>query len=158
MKPTQRERFVEWCMRQEDAGALYVWNADGEMEQTPDGNLVPTFDCSGFVLSGFKAVGLPDWTKTRWSQRMFDTFEPTEEPQRGDLAFYGRDPHRVSHVVVCLGGKDGPIIGANGGDQNTINVAEAIRRNARVKRYHSPKYRADFQGFRKSPFADEAQT
>lgn len=153
---TQRERFVEWCRAQEEAGSIYIWNADGEDVTLPDGRTVPSYDCSGFVLRGLAVIGLADRTKTYWSKRMWQEWEPVTAPRAGDCAFYGSPPDGITHVVVCLGGMDAPIIGANGGNGSTRTPAIALKQGARVKQRPSPTYRPDLRGFRRPPFTDEA--
>lgn len=155
---SQRDDFVAWCLEQERLDAIYIWNADGEYVFLPDGSHVPAYDCSGFVVSGYMAVGLPDWRRTHWSQRLFDVLPETFNPRPGDLAFYGHTGKHgpvITHVVVCLGGVDGEIIGANGGTSDTKNAERALAVGARVKRKPTPAYRKDLRGFRKSPFTDE---
>lgn len=144
----QREAFVAWCREQEARNAIYIWDAAGELVQHPSGFLVPSYDCSGFVLAGYAAIGLKDLRKTHWSDRLYRELVLATKPQAGDLVFYPR------HVMVCLGGEEDEVIGACGGGSDTKTVQKALARDARVKRRPTPRYRNDFLGFRKSPFTD----
>ncbi len=138
-------------------GTPYLWGS----KYPAKGGL----DCSGLVtwcLSSVNAIpaqALPDATKlkrgayfrTFWNaDRLFRELEPTDVPQAGDVACYGKPTH-CSHVMLCTGVGTG-VIGASGGDQTTTSPEEAKRRGAAVKPYPSHLYRKDFIGFRKGPF------
>lgn len=104
-------------------------------------------DCSGLVAWAAYVVGGLDVRHTHNSDRLWAELLPIDEPQPADLAFYGR-PGDPSHVVVCLGGLLGPVIGANGGDSTTTTPQLAAARDAKVKRKPHPRYRPDLLGFR----------
>lgn len=74
-----RKVLEEWALARH--GALYLWNGDGEELPAetwerlglplPEREQRETFDCSGFVTCGMRAIGLPNWTKTRNSKLLF---------------------------------------------------------------------------------------
>lgn len=143
---TQREKFLS--LAHSRLGLPYVWASKG-----PE-----SFDCSGLVAWAFRESGGPDWTKTHWTQRFFDSLPAVSEGdvRPGDLALYGRTVKAINHVVICCGpGCEGKALGANGGDSTTTSPARAKARGASVCHRSGPKYRFDFQGFRRLPFKDE---
>lgn len=96
-----------------------------------------TLDCSSFVTLAYKTAGADDpngrgydgngFTGTLWANGT-----KTNDPQPGDLAFYGDPPSPggAAHVAVYIG--DGQCIGFG---SNPI-------------RQHAVRYRTDFVGFR----------
>lgn len=130
-----RESFLLVCRALE--GTSYGWG----------GKKPPQLDCSGLVTYSLLCAGGPDLRQTHNSDALWAELPETLAPRAGDLAFYGPqgDPQ---HVVVCLGGEDGEIIGANGGGKNTRTLIDAQLQRACVKRKPSPKYRPDLMGYR----------
>lgn len=133
-------------------GTPYLWGG-----KSPSG-----IDCSGVVTFGLWKVGGPDWRRTYSSERLWTQLEPIRFPRSGDLAFYGKSPRDISHVMVvlpldwdALGSSDESeaslVVGACGGDSRTTTLAEAQRRGARVQVKRGIHYRDDFRGFRKLP-------
>lgn len=143
--PETRLRFVTMAFDQ--LGKPYVWGADG-----PD-----AFDCSGLICWIRKELGLGDWSKTHTSQRMWNECDPVAEVFPGDLCFYGNPPTKskpftdakVSHVMIWYG--DGRVIGASGGNRDTISIEVARKQNACVKFRKDVHYRPDFLGYRTAP-------
>lgn len=118
-------------------GVPYLWGGKG-----PRG-----LDCSGLVTLALSAAGGPDWRRTHNSDRLWAELPPVAIPEAGDLAFYGPvgDP---MHVVICLGGPDALVLGANGGGRQTVSVEAADRIGARVRFASRPTYRPDLLGYR----------
>jgi cell wall-associated NlpC family hydrolase len=139
MTPT-REAFLVAAQALE--GVFYRWGG-----KQPRGGL----DCSGLVTWCLKVVGGPDLRQSHNSDVLWAELPPVEVPVAGDLAFYGAkdDP---SHVVICLGGQDEPIIGANGGGSKTTSYELATASRAEVKRKPDPRYRPDLLGYRSTRF------
>lgn len=116
-------------------------------------------DCSGLVTYSYREGGLNinDYNAQGW----FDTLEEITAPQIGDLAFYGKNDDRVTHVTICLLDMGKAIIGANGG--GAPKVGETFRQyEARMRGRHAMvriedqrtggyAYRKDFLGFRRAP-------
>lgn len=145
-----RLAFLDAVLSKENAP--YLWGAKG-----PD-----NFDCSGLVTWALLQAGCRDWRQTHSSHVLWNVLEPLDElvetdgriiqkPQPGDLAFYGA-PGRINHVMVVWG--DGRVIGACGGNSDTTGIAEALKRNAKVRFRSSLNYRPDFRGYRKLPLKD----
>ncbi|MGW8301312.1 MAG: C40 family peptidase [Desulfobacterales bacterium] len=104
-------------------GNWYRWGGDD-----PSG-----FDCSGFVIEVYKAVGfLPrngDWTAKALSHK-FNRIK-REEVEAGDLVFWQSSTGWVCHVEMCLNKKLS--IGASGGGSKTLTIEDAVKQNAFIK-------------------------
>lgn len=155
--PGRRGRFVEWALLQ--MGCPYIWGGKGELRVDPDSDgklFVRTYDCSGLVTcalyhaSNFKNDFRKDWN----ADRLFKALPKTDEPELGDLAFYGVPPDptkpgsrgQAKHVVIVCGG--GLILGANGGNSDCTNVAIARKNDACVKvDARGVGYRRDLLGY-----------
>ena len=96
------------------------------------------------------------------SATMWVNYKPTQQPEAGDWAFYGRDFAHVTHVMMALRGYTNrawpiPVIGASGGARRLASEtpeeywARMDRAGAMVKVYRRHDYRKDFLGFRKAP-------
>lgn len=126
-------------------GTPYIWGGSD-----PRG-----FDCSGFVvwiLQVFEILPKGDWN----TDGLMQAFPVTEEPQIGDLAFYGTKTIEgqldANHVMmVCEVRPDQTlVVGASGGGSKTLTVEDAQKIGAEVHiRPHD--YRKDFIGFRAIP-------
>lgn len=137
----------------EREGTPYCWPAPingylGKGRENPREPLA--LDCSGTVTCGlFVATGgRIRWQETHNAARLFADLEPTTSPKPGDLCFYGR-PGKVSHVMVWVG--DGRVVGASGGNSDTLSREIAQRQGACVKFKKSHLYRPDWRGFRALP-------
>jgi len=91
-KPT-RENILLWARR--FAGIPYLWG----------GTSVNGFDCSGFVQTVFKVVGI-HLPRDAYQQAANEKLRPTTlaEAQSGDLLFFGKNDH-IAHVAIATGGK-----------------------------------------------------
>lgn len=96
-------------------------------------------DCSGLAQLALAMLGL-DPVGDQGSQALANHFRspengrilmPDENPDLGDLVFYGRSPLAIEHVDLCLG--SGKVMGARGGGPQvtTRQIAESV--NAKVK-------------------------
>lgn len=128
-----RFAFLDTILNKE--GAPYIWAAKG-----PD-----TFDCSGLVTWGIQEVGGEDLRPYHNAARLFAELEPTDQPEPGDLCFYG-PPGRINHVMVFVG--DGRVYGAAGGNSSTKTPTKGAKVQFRPK----VRYRPDFRGYRRLPF------
>jgi murein DD-endopeptidase len=144
MKPT-RSDFLFTALGY--LGIPYRW---GGKHPDKDGGL----DCSGLVTHVLWELNGADWRYTHNTDRLWDELRETDDPQPGDLAFYGIGGVRPnpSHVMLWLGAC-GLVFGASGGDSSTTSLAAATKRNARVKFKSSVHYRPDFIGFRSMPLS-----
>lgn len=120
-------------------GIPYCWGGSNPMSG---------FDCSGFViwiLQTFDILPSGDWTAADLER----VFLKTDEPDPGDLVFYGQG--HATHVMMYLGTLDGlhPLcIGASGGDSSTLTIEDARTRGAKVK-IKDVHYRKDFRQYGK---------
>jgi cell wall-associated NlpC family hydrolase len=78
-------------------GLPYVWGGNG-----PDAGAAG-FDCSGLTKASYDSAGVA-LPRTADSQfRSIPAVPPTQEPQLGDLVFYGSPQTRIHHVGLYLG-------------------------------------------------------
>lgn len=116
-------------------------------------------DCSGAVLRWIRASGIK--CRDYPASSLFRQLPKTLTPWRGDLAFYGKNGH-ATHVALCLTDSGDVVIGASGGGRPKLYesygdyCARMADKEAQVKiELGGYKYRSDFLGFRKPPFAGE---
>ena len=145
MKPTRAE-FLRIVLAQE--GLPYKWSAKGEIHRTHDGREARCFDCSGLVTWSLKKAGGPDWRWFHNCRKLWKKLPAVEHPEPGDLAFYG-PKDSPSHVMVVTAVD--ACFGASGGDSST--VVPGLNPRARVQARPAIRYRPDFIGFRRLPFA-----
>jgi hypothetical protein len=93
LKGTARERLVQ--VASTFRGTPYHWGG-----KTPKG-----FDCSGFVQTCFKAIGIT-FPRDAYLQHRFADLPAvtTEEAKPGDLFFFSEHDERITHVAMSLGG------------------------------------------------------
>jgi cell wall-associated NlpC family hydrolase len=78
-------------------GLPYVWGGNG-----PDAGAAG-FDCSGLTKASYDSAGVA-LPRTADSQfRAIPAVPPAQEPQLGDLVFYGSPATRIHHVGLYLG-------------------------------------------------------
>jgi hypothetical protein len=78
-------------------GLPYVWGGNG-----PDAGAAG-FDCSGLTKASYDSAGVA-LPRTADSQfRSIPAVPPSQEPQLGDLVFYGSPATRIHHVGLYLG-------------------------------------------------------
>jgi hypothetical protein len=78
-------------------GLPYVWGGNG-----PDAGAAG-FDCSGLTKASYDSAGVA-LPRTADSQfRAIPQVPPSQEPQLGDLVFYGSPSTRIHHVGLYLG-------------------------------------------------------
>lgn len=153
--PGRRNAFVTYAL--EAIGSPYIWGGKGELREDPGSDrYVRVFDCSGLVTwSLYQATNFKiDWRKDWNADRIWKALPHTDEPELGDLAFYGvppTDPQNpktavAHHVVIVCGG--GLIVGANRGNSDCTSIAIARKHEARVQvNPLGVRYRRDFLGF-----------
>lgn len=158
-----------------DVGVPYRWGGNGPKNQRHGVNHAWQFwkgvpadeqwgiDCSGAVLHWYREAGgvIKDYT----AAEMFARFPKTKDPQRGDLAFYGREHQGATHVAMLLTDGGSVIIGANSGKRpNEGETFTQYRtrmkdRNARVRveddRRGGANYRGDLLGYRTWPWNEQ---
>lgn len=103
-------------------GKPYIWGGDNPMQG---------FDCSGLTLEYLKAMGIVQRNIDMTAQDIFNLFEKTNSPERGDLVFYQNKDGKIIHVEIMLNKEMS--IGASGGGSTTINIDEAIKQDAFIK-------------------------
>ena len=131
----------------------YVWGG-----QNPEKGIA---DCSGVVLEVLKEFDqLPDDTKDITAQGISRLYNITKKPEPGDLAFYGKNWSKVTHVMFYIGkvtitnqkGKQTTywncVAGMSGGKKfMTKKWARMVGAGLWLK--FTPRYRKDFLGYRK---------
>jgi cell wall-associated NlpC family hydrolase len=118
-----RKLAIDYAMR--FIGTWYKWGGDD-----PSG-----FDCSGYMISILKAVGVLE-RKGDWRARdLFAMFDPVDQHniKPGDLVFWRRADSTgpIIHVEMMI--NESLAIGASGGGSATITEADAMRHNAFIK-------------------------
>jgi cell wall-associated NlpC family hydrolase len=101
LKGSKRDQLVQLATR--FRGTPYQWGG-----KTPKG-----FDCSGFIQTCFKAVGV-SMPRDAHLQHRFEDLPPIEpgRAKLGDLFFFSETKERITHVAMSLGGSE--IIHASG--------------------------------------------
>lgn len=148
---SERAAFLAWV--QARLGTPYCWphasnGFTGKGLRNPANP--DALDCSGTVTCGlYNATSKRiDWRATHNAHRLFTLLEATTDPKPGDLVFYGRRGYS-SHVMVWVG--DGRVIGASGGNSDTLTREVAQRQGACVKYRKSVDYRPDRLAYRALP-------
>ncbi len=131
-------------------GQPYCWpdksnNYSGKGLETSDRK--DCHDCSGTVTDGLYIASdrKLDLRSTVNAQGLYNISTKIQVPSEGDLAFYGKGPSSVSHVMVVMDGQR--VYGASGGNHTTLTLQDALKANAFVRYEKSYKYRADFVSF-----------
>lgn len=106
------------------------------------------FDCSGLVSELLRACGVVAWNFRGSAQVLAGlpgtrALGPGEQPDLGDLVFFGASMTQISHVGFCLDGTT--MLEAGGGDSSTTTPEAAAERNAFV-RLRPIHFRKDFLG------------
>lgn len=108
------------------------------------GNGATGFDCSGLICEILKSVGLSD-SIDRSSQGLYNLLSKSktprfsQNPEIGDVVFYGKDANKVTHVamiydiLVDATEKKILIIEAGGGGRHTLSERDAIEAGAAVR-------------------------
>lgn len=153
----QRIRFLQAAFKR--LGCYYVWpdQSNGYSGKDLSGaKYQNVYDCSGFITSSlYQATGI-DHRATWNAMRLMKNCQRIEDPQPGDLCFYGSSRNKVTHVMLYIGNsKKRPqsipnnytCMGASGGWSQTLTPQIAKAKDAKVKAYKSHMYRSDFLGF-----------
>lgn len=144
MARVSREQFLAAAINL--IGTPYIYGGRGAVENEPG------VDCSGLVALAFWNAGDKETAKklaALSAQGMWTSLDGGiggDLSRIADLAFYG-PPEKASHVVICFSER-GPVISASGGSPFIDTVKEAQDAGAKVRAWATPKYRADFLGFR----------
>jgi cell wall-associated NlpC family hydrolase len=143
-KASWREEVVKYLV--DRAGEIfYVWGG-----QDIEHNVA---DCSGLVIEVLKKFSvLPEKFPDRTAYGLSKDFVRTENPEVGDLVFYGKSWKHVSHVMFYTG--EVKFIGKNSvagmcGGRRGMTVEQARLRGAALWFKSSPRYRRDFLGYGK---------
>lgn len=144
----EREDFLKRVLSHE--GLPYLWAGKGLRWQLKDGQ-IEGLDCSGLVTDGIyhATKGRLDWRPNGNCNFLFDATKETDDPQPGDLCFYGPGKNMLTHVMVYI--DQGTVFGASGGNSEVTSVKIANSKGARVKSRPGPYYRPDFRAFTKLP-------
>lgn len=78
-------------------GLPYVWGGNGP-EQGAAG-----FDCSGLTTAAFRSAGIELPRTAHWQYGHVPKVRPDEQPQLGDLVFYGNPATKIHHVGLYIG-------------------------------------------------------
>ena len=127
-----RAHFVAWAALQ--IGDDVLWGAKGD----------DLFDCSGLVTWCLWKCGGADLRNQFNSQRLYRTcveYKKGDEPQPGDLAFYGHSDKQIIHVAILV--SRGRVISASGASGKVLTIDEARQRGACVELKQKVKYRKD---------------
>lgn len=150
---SERLDYLAWVEAQAAKGTPYCWPDArngylGKGLQRPE--CPEALDCSGTVTCGLYVAthGRIDWRADYDAARLWLELKPTDKPKPGDLAFYGM-PGRVTHVMTVVG--DGRVVGACGGNRDTLSLEIAAKHKARVKYKDDVRYRVDHVGYRSLP-------
>lgn len=110
------------------------------------------FDCSGFVCELLRAAGVVPWSFRTNAQGLVSLHGALAVPtytQFADLAFFGQNINRITHVGFCLDRTT--MIEAGGGDSDTTDLETAATQNAFV-RLRPIHFRADYLGATRPPY------
>jgi hypothetical protein len=153
LTPEKERALLEWLYRQ--YGSPYLWDAKGET-LTVNGEKLRVFDCSGFVTCALVENGHPaECPHCHRSMRLahnchalWEELVPAAAGEPGlKLAFYGLV--RATHVMFVM--PDGRCYGAAGGNSDSTDASDSLRRGREVQFRSSPGYRPDLMGYRKLP-------
>lgn len=89
-------------------------------------------DCSGVVCELLRAGGVIN--KDMSAQQLYDhllIYGASANPGPGAIAFFGKSDEDISHVGFCIN-RD-LMIEAAGGDETTLTLDDAVKKNAFVK-------------------------
>jgi len=109
-------------------------------------------DCSGLVIEMLKKYDrLPEDTPDVTAQGLSKMYRITKKPLPGDLAFYGRNWNRVTHVMFHIGAVENMTKAVAGmcGGRRGMDKKLAKKLGSALWLKTSYKYRRDFLGFRK---------
>ncbi len=114
----------------------YIWGGNN-----PDDDL--GLDCSGFIGYIFRLTGVLPEGYDNTAQGYYDKYKQfgVNEYYGGCLAFYGKKPTKVSHIMLVV--NDKACIGALRGNRWTDTIERAKVRKARID-VRPIKYRKDF--------------
>lgn len=116
------------------AGNMVMGNVIGKDR---DGN--PThgeggLDCSGLCVELLKGIGIVANKTDHRARDLYEQFKHGEVKQAaaGCLVFFGKSVDNIIHVELCV--DEFRSIGASGGGSRTVNLEEAVRTKAFIKR------------------------
>ena len=100
-------------------GHPYIWGGNGS------GSCHGGFDCSGLVLEGLWALGiLPkgDLTAQGINDKLYSMgWRQGLSVKEGDVLFFGKDLHHITHVAIAIG--NGLMVEAGGGGSKCKTAA-----------------------------------
>lgn len=88
-------RAIQFAIGQ--LGLPYVWGGNG-----PEGGH-SGFDCSGLTTEAYKRAGIQLPRTAHWQYGDVTLIAEGEQPQLGDLVFYGNPATKIHHVGMYLG-------------------------------------------------------
>ena len=91
-------------------------------------------DCSGFVQTVFKTLGVP-LLRDAWQQQEQGTAVELQQSSEGDLAFFHNEQGRIVHVGIVLEGQK--VMHASGKVRVDALTSEGIRNAETGKRTHT---------------------
>ncbi len=121
-------------------GTPYIWGAKSGVGKTG-------LDCSGFVMEVLRAFGFlkGDYNAQEIHAMLLSAHDKppvrTKLPSVGYVLFFGTSLEKITHVAMAL--NSDLMIECGGGDHTTINLVEAIKKNACV-RVRPINHRTDF--------------
>ncbi|MBK1786077.1 C40 family peptidase [Prauserella cavernicola] len=106
--PPNREALTAVTFAIEKIGLPYVWGGNGQ-EKGDAG-----FDCSGLTTAAYAEAGRTLERTAHWQYNSVPLMSQNDEPQLGDLIFYGDPATKIHHVGIYIGNQqmiDAPTFG-----------------------------------------------
>jgi hypothetical protein len=145
-------------------GCLYIWPCIENNYSGKDLSFAKyqrVYDCSGLVSASLYEVFGRDFDKrANFNAQMFHDYGiaiDEKDVKPGDLAMYGDNANRLTHVAIWTGHKGNsfcaalkdklPILSASGGTSHCTTPEIAVETNANVRQHLTHNYRKDFVCF-----------
>lgn len=113
----------------------YIYASNGSHYE--NGVYYQSFDCSSYVLRCLQEVEFIKDKKDRSAQMLYKYLMGREDRvfmggiSKDSILFFGESIKKITHVAIAIDNYH--MIGCSSGDNTTINIIEAVKRNAKVK-------------------------